>query len=182
MRTCLPRPKPSPRHAGSSPNPSVLPTVSQTPSRILPQRLWAAAIPTPLTCKAFDELCRPNVLAGSSSSGMVSPLHRFLGCVFIRRQLLHIIRTEDYLTNMETREPSVIAFKVDGLQCKVSINPDNSFQTLHLKVTPEDLNQWQSDQLLIIQKFFDAKVNNYLLLTVASSFFNKIKFKSEKLT
>jgi len=153
-----PRPKPSPRHAGSSPNPSVLPTVSQTPSRILPQRLWAAAIPTPLTCKAFDELCRPNVLAGSSSSGMVSPLHRFLGCVFIRRQLLHIIRTEDYLTNMETREPSVIAFKVDGLQCKVSINPDNSFQTLHLKVTPEDLNQWQSDQLLIIQKFFDAKV------------------------
>ena len=59
---------------------------------------------------------------------------------------------------METREPSVIAFKVDSLQCKVSINPDNSFQTLHLKVTPDDPNQWQSDQLLIIQKFFDAKV------------------------
>ena len=155
-----PRPRPSPRHAGSSPNPSGMPmsSISQAPSRILPQRLWAAAIPIPLTCKAFDELCRPSVLAGSSSSGMVSPLHRFLGCVFIRRQLKHIIRTEEYLTNMETREPSVIAFKVDSLQCKVSINPDNSFQTLHLKVTPDDPNQWQSDQLLIIQKFFDAKV------------------------
>ena len=151
-----PRPRPSPRHTGSSPSPAVS---HVTASRILPQRLYAAAIPTPLTVKAFDELCRPSVLAGSSSSGMVSPLHRFLGCVFIRRQLQHIIRTEDYLTLMETREPSVIAFKVDSsLQCKVWINPDNSFQTLHLKVTPEDPTQWQSDQLLIIQKFFDTKV------------------------
>ena len=149
-----PRPKPSPRHAGSSPNPSV----SQPPSRILPQRLWAAAIPTPLSVKAFDELCRPSVLVGSSSSGMVSPLHRFLGCVFIRRQLQHIIKTEEYLTNLETREPSVIAFKVDSLMCRVSINPDNSFQTLHLNVTPDDAALWPGDQLLIVQKFFDAKV------------------------
>ena len=147
-----PRPKPSPRHS---------PSVSQPPSRILPQRLWAAAIPTPLSGKAFDELCRPSVLAGSTSSGMVCPLHRFLGCVFIRRQLQHIIKTEDHLTNLETREPSVIAFKVDSLQCRVSINPDNSFQTLHLKVTPDDSSQWQGDQLLIVQKFFDSKVRQF---------------------
>jgi len=149
-----PRPKPSPRNPGASPNPSV----AQPPSRILPQRLWAAAIPTPLSVKAFDELCRPSVLVGSSSSGMVSPLHRFLGCVFIRRQLQHIIKTEDYLTNLETREPSVIAFKVDSLMCRVSINPDNSFQTLHLNITPDDASLWQGDQLLIVQKFFDTKV------------------------
>ena len=85
-------------------------------------------------------------------------MHRFLGCVFMRRQLQHIIRTEEYLTNLDTREPSVIAFKVENLQCKVSINPDNSFQSLHLKVAPDDPSQWQSDHLLIIQKFFDAKV------------------------
>ena len=48
--------------------------------------------------------------------------------------------------------------QVEHLQCKVSINPDNSFQSLHLKVVPDDPNQWKSDQLLIIQKFFDAKV------------------------
>jgi len=156
-----PRPRPSPRHPGSSPNPSaIFPSSShQTPSRILPQRLWAAAIPTPLTTKAFDELCRPSSLAGSSSSGLVSPMHRFLGCVFMRRQLQHIIKNEEFLSSVETREPSVIAFKVEsGLQCKVSINPDNSFQSLHLKVAPDDPSQWQSDQLLIIQKFFDAKV------------------------
>ena len=165
-----PRPRPSPRHTGSSPSPAVS---HVTASRILPQRLYAAAIPTPLTVKAFDELCRPSVLAGSSSSGMVSPLHRFLGCVFIRRQLQHIIRTEDYLTLMETREPSVIAFKVDSsLQCKVWINPDNSFQTLHLKVTPEDPTQWQSDQLLIIQKFFDTKVILAAKLPFLKSFYS----------
>jgi len=135
--------------------------VHQTPTRILPQRLWAAAIPTPLTFKAFDELCRPSQLPGTSPAGnqlLVSPLHRFLGCVFMRRQLQHIIKSEEYLTSLTLPEPSVIGFKVEHLQCKVSINPDNSFQSLHLKVVPDDPNQWKSDQLLIIQKFFDAKV------------------------
>ena len=150
-----PRPRPSPRHPGSSPHPGAS---HSTPSRILPQRLWAAAIPTPLTAKAWDELCRPHHLPGTSSSILVSPLHRFLGCVFMRRQLQHIIKSEEYLTSVIVPEPSVIAFKVENLQCKVSINPDNSFQSLHLKVVPDDPNHWQSDQLLIIQKFFDAKV------------------------
>ena len=173
-----PRPRPSPRHPGSSPNPSGHGTTAahQAPARILPQRLWAAAIPTPLTFKAFDELCRPSYLTGTSGPLLVSPLHRFLGCVFMRRQLQHIIKSEEYLVSVTVPEPSVIAFKVEnvqsqnpgmqpnpgqavpGLQCKVSINPDNSFQSLHLKVLPDDPSQWQSDQLLIIQKFFDAKV------------------------
>ena len=162
-----PRPRPSPRHAGSSPNPGTVSSAGhQTPARILPQKLWAASMPTPLTAKAFDELCRASQVAGCSSSGMVCPLHRFLGCVFIRRQLQHIIKTEEYLTNIQTGEPSVIVFKVDGLQCRVSINPDNKFQTLHLKITPDDPNQWQPDHLtqtnylMIIQKFFDAKVQH----------------------
>ena len=80
----------------------------------------------------------------------------------MRRQLQHIIKSEEYLTNLDTREPSVIAFKVENLQCKVSINPDNSFQSLHLKVAPDDPSQWQPDQLTIIQKFFDAKVSQKL--------------------
>merc|ERR1712240_926186 len=96
--------------------------VHQTPTRILPQRLWAAAIPTPLTFKAFDELCRPSQLPGTSPAGnqlLVSPLHRFLGCVFMRRQLQHIIKSEEYLTSLPLPEPSVIGFKVEHLQCKV---------------------------------------------------------------
>ena len=73
-----------------------------------------------------------------------------------------VLKSEEYLTNLDTREPSVIAFKVENLQCKVSINPDNSFQSLHLKVAPDDPSQWQPDQLTIIQKFFDAKVSQKL--------------------
>ena len=149
-----PRPRPSPRNPGSSPNPSMGHTggsgVHQTPTRILPQRLWAAAIPTPLTFKAFDELCRPSQLPGASPTGnqlLVSPLHRysppsilyllnpirasmisdpatrlisqtsrFLGCVFMRRQLQHIIKSEDYLTSLTLPEPSVIGFKVGRMK------------------------------------------------------------------
>jgi mediator of RNA polymerase II transcription subunit 14 len=55
-----PRSRPSPRYAGTSPKPAAGHGSSYllTQSRILPQRLWAAAIPTLLTTKAFDEICR----------------------------------------------------------------------------------------------------------------------------
>jgi hypothetical protein len=48
--------------------------------------------------------------------------------------------------------------RVESLLCKVTINQENSFQSLHLKVVPDDPNQWQPDHLLTIQKFFDSKV------------------------
>jgi len=60
-----------------------------------------------LTCG----VCRPVNLMGSSGSCLVSPLHRFLGCVFMRRQLQHIIKAEEFLTMIATGEPSVIAFR-----------------------------------------------------------------------
>ena len=151
-----PRPRPSPRYGSSYPSGSS----HQAQSRILPPRLWAAAIPTVLTAKAFDDICRPANLAGVNNSSLVSPLHRFLGCVFMRRQLQHIIKSEEFLTLMTTGEPSVIAFRVESLVCKVSINQENSFQSLHLKIIPDDPNYWQQDHLQIIQKFFDNKVNS----------------------
>jgi len=156
-----PHPRPSPRHPGSSPHPHLSSHPTQT--RILPQRLWAASIPTPLTHKAFDEICKPSSLAvvpGLTSPAVVSPLHRFLGCVFMRRQLQHIIKTEEHLTDLTNKnnEPSIIAFKVESLQCKVHINPQNSFQSLHLKLCPDDPSQWQPDQLATIERFFDTKV------------------------
>lgn len=155
-----PRSKPSPRYAGASPK-SVGHSASfhHAQTRILPPRLWAAAIPTVLTTKAFDDICRPSNLMSNNLS-TVSPLHRFLGCVFMRRQLQHIIKNEDFLTLMSTPgEPSVIAFRVESLVCKVSINQENSFQSLHLKILPDDPSYWQPEQLQILQKFFDTKVN-----------------------
>ena len=155
-----PHPRPSPRYGASqsSSGPS-----HQAQSRVLPRRLWAAAIPTILTTKAFDDICRPANLIGASTQSLVSPLHRFLGCVFMRRQLQHIIKSEDFLGLVNTGEPSVIGFRVESFVCKVSINQENSFQSLHLKVIPDDPNYWQQDHLQIIQKFFDSKVGNYYL-------------------
>ena len=148
--------KPSPRYVGSNSSSSY-----HAQTRILPPRLWAAAIPTVITIKAFDDICKPTNLIGANNSSLVSPLHRFLGCVFMRRQLQHIIKNEEFLTLMATGEPSVIAFRVESLVCKVSINQENSFQSLHLKIIPDDPNYWQPEQLQIIQKFFDTKVISY---------------------
>jgi mediator of RNA polymerase II transcription subunit 14 len=54
-----PRSRPSPRYSGTSPKPSGYgSSYPLTQTRLLPQRLWAAAIPTLLTSKAFDEICR----------------------------------------------------------------------------------------------------------------------------
>ena len=156
-----PRSKPSPRYSGPSPKSISGSGVHHAQARILPPRLWAAAIPTVLTTKAFDDICKPGSLIGSSNASMVSPLHRFLGCVFMRRQLQHIIKSEEFLTQMSSGEPSVIAFRVETLLCKVSINQDNSFQSLHLKIIPDDPSFWQAEQLQIIQKFFDTKVNDF---------------------
>jgi mediator of RNA polymerase II transcription subunit 14 len=127
----------------------------------LPPRLWAGAIPTVLPVKAFDDICKstsvPNIAA---SNAVISPIHRFLGCVFMRRQLQHIIKSEDFLTQISTNEQGVIAFRVESsLVCRVSINQENCFQSLHLKIMPDDQNYWQSEHTLVLQKFFDEKVS-----------------------
>ena len=71
-------------------------------------------VPTIYVVKRLSYFCtlfRPVSLTGSSGSCLVSPLHRFLGCVFMRRQLQHIIKNEEFLTMIATGEPSVIAFR-----------------------------------------------------------------------
>ena len=138
-----PRLRPSPDHQGSSPNPSNHPIFSSKDCGLPPF--------PPLSTKAFDELCCPQPIArGSSSFGLLYPMIRFLGCVFMRRQLQHI-KCEEYLTNLDTREPSVNAFNVENLQCKVS--------------------QPAAVRLLFTQNFNDAKVSLfYKLIRTVSNF------------
>jgi len=104
--------RPSPR-PGMSPNPGSVPShhnlqmhhdrVVSSSSRVLPQRLWAGANPTPLTHKAFDDMCRPCPLSAPLPNTSVpcnitlAPLHRFLGCVFLRRYLQQVTVFE-YIT------------------------------------------------------------------------------------
>lgn len=71
---------------------------------------------------------------------------------------------------VQANEPGAVHFRVDGLQCRVILNPVH-MQSLHLKVTqnmvPPPPNmmiqekpqyQWNADDLQILEQFFEVKV------------------------
>ncbi|XP_025271360.1 mediator of RNA polymerase II transcription subunit 14 isoform X4 [Camponotus floridanus] len=159
-------PRPSPARPGQSPGHVALhsPQASDHKtgshmSRVLPPRSWAGAVPTLLTHEALESLCcaspHPSGLPGPD----MSPLERFLGCVYMRRQLQRFIQTDDCVTGINSTEPGVVHFKVESLQCRVGLNPQY-FQSLHIKVQPlpEYKDQWTLEELQIIEKFFDTRV------------------------
>lgn len=71
---------------------------SMPPPRKLPQRPWAASIPTTLTHNALHVLLLPSptpcTMPGLAGSYLCSPLERFLGSVIMRRHLQRIIQQE----------------------------------------------------------------------------------------
>lgn len=79
--------------AGSQAMPTSMP-----PPRKLPQRSWAASIPTILTHSALNILLLPSptpgLMPGLAGSYLCSPLERFLGSVIMRRHLQRIIQQE----------------------------------------------------------------------------------------
>lgn len=92
----MPRPSPRP---GQSPDHK---PQHSTPhlSRILPARSWAGAVPTLLTHEALDTLCRPSPHPQREIPGPeMSPLERFLGCVFMKRQLQRLISSEESVSS-----------------------------------------------------------------------------------
>ncbi|XP_055613544.1 mediator of RNA polymerase II transcription subunit 14-like, partial [Uranotaenia lowii] len=159
----MPRPSPRP---GQSPDHK-----AQTPhhntSRVLPARSWAGAIPTLLTHEALDTLCRATGHPQKEIPGPeLSPLERFLGSVFMRRQLQRIIHQEENLTAITSNEPGVVLFKADNLQYQVFLN-SNHMQSLHMKVSQVPMGpsmdgkppyQWSPEDLQILEQFFDQRV------------------------
>ncbi|XP_075216285.1 mediator complex subunit 14 isoform X2 [Lycorma delicatula] len=147
----------SPDHKGGAGTPG--PGIGQMSSRVLPQRSWAGAVPTLLTHEALDILCTPSPHPQGLPGPELCPLERFLGCVYMRRQLQRFIQNEDCLQGITTAtEPGVVHFKVETLHCRVCLNPLN-LQSLHIKVTclPELKDQWTLEELQIIEKFFDTR-------------------------
>lgn len=136
---------------------------------MLPQRSWAAAIPTLLSHKGLDLVCQ-----SSSSGGILqgpplppqlaphcSPLERFLGCVFMRKSLHRVVQGDDNMTMVPTQEPGVIQFRAETLQCRVSLNP-GSLQSLHLKLSPPGpSDQWNNEELQLLERYFDTKVASF---------------------
>ncbi|XP_025987694.2 mediator of RNA polymerase II transcription subunit 14 isoform X1 [Solenopsis invicta] len=158
-------PRPSPARPGQSPGHAALhsPQASDHKtgshiSRVLPQRSWAGAVPTLLTHEALELLCCPSNHPSNLPGPDMSPLERFLGCVYMRRQLQRFIQQDDCLTGINA-EPGVVHFKAESLQCRVGLNPQH-FQSLHIKVLalPEYKDQWSGEELQIIEKFFDTRV------------------------
>lgn len=153
-----PIPDPHSPRAGTSSQ--IMPT-SMPPPRTLPQRPWAASIPTILTHNALHVLLLPSptpcLVPGLAGSYLCSPLERFLGSVIMRRHLQRIIQTEANLTIVNSNEPGVIMFKTEVLKCRVALNPKN-YQTLQLKVTPENAGPWSQEELQVLEKFFETRV------------------------
>ncbi|XP_032386299.1 mediator of RNA polymerase II transcription subunit 14 isoform X1 [Etheostoma spectabile] len=153
-----PIPDPHSPRAGTSSQ--VMPT-SMPPPRKLPQRPWAASIPTILTHNALHVLLLPSptpcLVPGLAGSYLCSPLERFLGSVIMRRHLQRIIQQEANLSIVNSNEPGVIMFKTEVLKCRVALNPKN-YQTLQLKVTPENTGPWSQEELQVLEKFFETRV------------------------
>lgn len=158
-------PRPSPARPGQSPGHVALhsPQAAEHKavnhlSRVLPQRSWAGAVPTLLTHEALELLCAPSVHPSGLPGPDMSPLERFLGCVYMKRQLQRFIQTDESLTIINSTEPGVVHFKVDTLQCRVGLNPQH-LQSLHIKVQPvvEHKDQWTLEELQILEKFFDTR-------------------------
>ncbi|XP_050538100.1 mediator of RNA polymerase II transcription subunit 14 [Daktulosphaira vitifoliae] len=128
-------------------------------SRVLPQKSWAGAVPTIITHEALNALCTPTAHPQGLPAPKQCPLERFLGCVYMRKNLQRFVQTEENLIALNCSEPGVVNFKVETLQCRIFINMQH-FQSLHLKIscTPEQKDPWTMEELNILEKFFETKV------------------------
>uniref|UniRef100_A0A1B6LA62 Mediator of RNA polymerase II transcription subunit 14 n=1 Tax=Graphocephala atropunctata TaxID=36148 RepID=A0A1B6LA62_9HEMI len=162
-------PRPSPARPGQSPghpHPALHSPDHKTSmslqSRVLPQRSWAGAVPTLLTHEALDLLCSPSPHPQGLQGPELAPLERFLGCVYMRRQLQRFIQSEEcpQLSQVTTTEPGVVHFKVETLQCRVGLNTQH-LQSLHIKITtaPEHKDSWSMEEIQVLEKFFDMRVS-----------------------
>lgn len=72
---------------------SIFLPVMSPPSRILPQRAWAAAVPTLLSHEMLTKLLTASPLQGTQFLP-ASPLERFFACVHLRRHMQRVIQSE----------------------------------------------------------------------------------------
>lgn len=130
----------------------------QIQSRSLPQKPWAAALPTMLTHQGFEMMCRPGNDSGPAASNIYysySQLERFLGSTFMRRHFSKPI--EENLTVIPTMEPGTIMFKNDTLQFKIWMDFNTLLIHMFVKSISE-MNQWTREELDIIQQYFETKI------------------------
>jgi len=162
----------SPAVAGSSvPGQVTGPSQCLPLARQLPQRAWAASVPTLLSHEALHTLCTPCGLTGGPSGYPLSPLERFFGCSTLRKHLQRIIAKEDGFQPITGSDNRAVIFQTPvmmnrvplalepGLTARVLFNPTNML-TLHLKVhpMPHAKDAYSPDDLLTLERYFDTRV------------------------
>ena len=136
--------------------------------RVSPTRnLSPAAFPTILTQVGFEAMCRsnaPNENAGFEANATfagLSHLERFLGCVFMRKNLQQLIVKQDCpFTLIHSTELGVIQFKDKNelFHFKIQMHPE-TMQNLQIKITSLDRNHNISqDEIETMERFFELKV------------------------
>lgn len=85
--------------------------VMSPPSRILPQRAWAAAVPTLLSHEGLTKLLTASMLPGYTQFLPASPLERFFACVHLRRHMQRVIQSE---TPVSVRARGVSGLRLSG--------------------------------------------------------------------
>ncbi|RUS87452.1 hypothetical protein EGW08_004768 [Elysia chlorotica] len=131
-------------------------------SRVLPQRAWAAAVPTLLSHQGFNALLTPTPLTPQGSSvqpAPASPLERFFACTNMKRYMASVVHEESGINLISLNDMGCLCFKVETLSFRVSLN-SNTCQSLHVKITrtPESLDTWSDEEIQILEKFIDLKV------------------------
>ena len=61
---------------------------------------------------------------------------------------------------MQSTDPGMIMFRVEGLTCRVVSYASNQHQSLHLKLEPDQAyaHHWTPDMIHILERFFDSRV------------------------
>ena len=136
--------------------------------RVSPARnLSPAAFPTILTQVGFEAMCRANApnenpsFEGNATFASLSHLERFLGCVFMRKNLQQlIIKPECSFTLIHSTELGVIQFKDKNelFHFKVQMHPE-TMQNLQVKITSLDRSHnITQDEIETVERFFELKV------------------------
>ncbi|KAJ8030696.1 Mediator of RNA polymerase II transcription subunit 14 [Holothuria leucospilota] len=144
--------------SGSIPQSSGIPRHSKT----LSYRTGAATLSTLLSHDALHKLFTPSLIPGLSTN-LCSPLERYLGAAFLRRQLQRLLQNPDAALNslqiINTTEIGVIQFRSESLQYRIALNTATmQYLQLQVKATEEKEQFWTQDEFRILEKYFETKV------------------------
>lgn len=82
--------------------------------------------------------------------------------MYYLRHMKRVVPSVENLSIMQGTEPGVLMFKGENLHFRVALNPTTQ-QSLHLKATLLDntnfMNQWETEELQILEKFYETKVS-----------------------